>query len=229
MTVQVTPSTDFVQALIGLVAGGASADEVARHLLYANFERARSTDPELAEMLRACAIPRRFDEKIIGVLRGAPDDDERNRRLLDGVLSFSFVLARSDSGYVYHDSTRDLILSDWAKEEDRGLYTQYNERLVEYYEARYEGEKRIEQDWMRVADLIHRASRDRHRQLTLLIEARIMAPLLEALYHATLLSAGEGYAFFERYCFVYEAENRLTACASLRTDGDSGPKVAQSR
>jgi tetratricopeptide (TPR) repeat protein len=180
-------SADLSQGLADLLARRASPAEFARQLFRLTLEQTRAADPLLAEMLRACAIPRRFDAAIIGVLRDAPDDRATNQRLLEGLLPFSFVLTHKEGGYVYHDNTRDMLLEDWRAAENRDQFDRFNQRLVTFYETAHKKSPETEQ----------------------------VAPLLEALYHETLRSAPAGYSFFNRYCEAYEASGRLTVCLSL--------------
>jgi tetratricopeptide (TPR) repeat protein len=142
MSDPVRPSVDLSAALEALLNSNASPEEFARRLLDLNIAQARATDPELAEMLRACAIPRSFDAEIIGVLHDAPDDQATNERLLNGLLQFSFVQSREDGGYVYHDNTRDLLLADWQEHQEQ--LAQYKHRLAAFYRQR--GQKYYDQD-----------------------------------------------------------------------------------
>src|SRR5258705_1780239 len=91
MSDPVMPSDNLSSALAALLSSNASPEEFARRLLDLNIEQARAINPELAQMLRACAIPRSFDAEIIGVLRDAPDDQVVNEQLLSGLLQFNFV------------------------------------------------------------------------------------------------------------------------------------------
>lgn len=120
-----------------LLAGDASTDGLTRSLFNYNYERTRETDPELAEMMRACAIPSRFNAEVIGVLRDKPKAHKGNQRLLSGIKEFNFVLTRKDGQYVYHDSTRDVLLNDWKRQgKSRKQYDLYVSRLVLYYRGK---------------------------------------------------------------------------------------------
>ncbi|MBN1991182.1 MAG: tetratricopeptide repeat protein, partial [Anaerolineae bacterium] len=127
------PTDDLDAALESLLSKGASPEEFTRQLFYLNYERFKSADPELAEMMRACAIPRVFNADIIGVLRGASDDETGNQTLLEGLLPFNFVLARQDGGYIYHDNTRQMLLADWQQPANQPLFQTYQERLAAFY------------------------------------------------------------------------------------------------
>jgi tetratricopeptide (TPR) repeat protein len=136
MSDPVMSSDNLSTALAALLNSDASPEEFARRLLDLNIQQARETDPELAEMLRACAIPRSFDAEIIGVLRDAPDDQAINERLLSDLLQFSFVQAREEGGYVYHDNTRDLLLANWQESQNQEQLAQYKHRLATFYRQR---------------------------------------------------------------------------------------------
>src|SRR5205823_11355322 len=101
-----------------LLARGATQDELARHIFDATVEQTRATDAALADLLPLAAIPRRLDAEVIGALRDAPADTDENARLLAALLPFTFVVARRDAGYVYHDTTRDMLLHQWRSGSD---------------------------------------------------------------------------------------------------------------
>ncbi|MCI0338277.1 MAG: FHIPEP family type III secretion protein [Acidobacteria bacterium] len=203
------------QSLADFVESIEASQDPEKELLEHTIERAKAKHPELGEALRYCAIPRRFDAEIIGAMRDAPDDLSTNEYLLSELTTFSFVLTRRDGGYVYHDNVRDSLLKDWQGENDRDKFDQYNWRLVSFYRTRHEEARRIELDWMRVAGIVQGANPARYTQLASLVETRLVAPLLEALYHEMLRSVDDGYDFFTRYCFEYEETRRLTICESL--------------
>jgi tetratricopeptide (TPR) repeat protein len=121
------------EALLTLLSSHDSPEAFARALFGLDYSKALATDPQLAEMMRACAIPSRFDAGIIGVLRDAPDKRSANSRLLEKLKSFSFVLTRKDGHYVYHDNTRKVVLEDWNKPENREQYEEYKRRLLNFY------------------------------------------------------------------------------------------------
>jgi hypothetical protein len=206
----------IASSLSDLLALGADPKLLQHHLFSVQVERAATTDPELARMLRACAIPRRFDAQIIGILRDMPGDKETNDRLLASLLSYSFVLSRKDGDYVYHDNTRDLLLDEWltdpARQEE---FAQFSRRLVAFYEGLYEETQKSEKELAELARVLLAANPARYVQLATLIEKQVVPPLLEALYHESLHSAEAGYAFFMRYFETFEQNNRLNVCELL--------------
>ncbi len=216
MTAPTSFSGDLTRDLSELLTRGATPEEVQRHIFFFNLEKTEASDPALADCLRFCAIPRRFDADIIGILRDAPDDREENDRLLAALLAYSFVRPREDGGYVYHDNTRDMLLQDWRETDDkRSQFNKYCERLATYYEAAHKRSRQTEQDLARVAGLLRRANPDRYMQVAVTVERILLAPLVEALYYNTQQSAETGYSFFSLYYEGFEKTGRLTVCESL--------------
>jgi tetratricopeptide (TPR) repeat protein len=182
------------------------------------LDSAAKRDPELPDLLRACAIPRTITPEIVGVLRGAPDDTAGNKRLLDLVCSHSFVIRRPDGGFIFHDSTRDQLLADWRAPGDQGKtarYTELNNALVDYYKARYTDSLESDGLLTKVAGLIYQANPARLRRLTAAIEATMATSLQEATYHLLLTSPDRALGFFESYFFELEQANRVTIVAAL--------------
>lgn len=210
-------TSDFrSKSLAGLIETSEAAQNPERFLLDSTIERIRDKDVELAEAIRYCAIPRALDARTIGILREAPDDRETNERLLAGLLSFSFVRIRKDGGYVCHDKMRNALLEDWqADAEKRTSFDQYNQRLVTFYEAQHEEAQQLDQDLEEVAKVMQKANPSRLLYSASVVETRVVAPLLEALYHATLRSAETGHDLFRNYYHYYEERSRLTICESL--------------
>src|SRR5439155_6292351 len=126
-----------LRELIAVLDEEDSDDTIIRLVL----DRAAKRDPELPDLLRACAIPRTITAEIVGVLRGTPDDTAGNKRLLDLVCAHSFVITRPDGGFIFHDSTRDQLMADWQAPGDEARtarFTELNNALVDHYKARYD-------------------------------------------------------------------------------------------
>lgn len=180
------------------------------------LESARQKDAELPELVRACALPRRFDAQIIGVLRNKPEDKVRNQQLLGMICAHSFVLKRQDTNYVYHDNTRDTLLEDWrSSEEKRAQFVELNQKLATFYDGKYQVAGQNENDLAKVASLVKDQNLERYRQLTSLIQKRLVAPLLEALYHRLLAAPADGFEFFRDQFHANEATEHFTVCQSL--------------
>ena len=182
------------------------------------LDTAAKRDPELPDLLRACAIPRVITAEIVGVLRGTPDDTAENKRLLGLVCAQSFVIRRPDHGFIFHDSTRDQLLADWQAPGDEARtarYTELNNALVDYYKARYDHSLESDALLAKVGDLIYQANPARLRRLTAAIEATMAASLQEATYHLLLTSPDRALSFFESYYFALEEASRVTIVTAL--------------
>jgi tetratricopeptide (TPR) repeat protein len=180
------------------------------------LEGAAERDPELPDLLRAGAIPRMLNAEIVGVLRDSADDTEGNRRLLELVAGYRFVLPRSDGGFVYHDNTREAFLADWrATDDKRTRFEELNWALAAFYDARYDDSRHSDRNLAQVSALIVRANPKRQRRLTRAVEARMAGSLLEALHHRLLVSPGTGVEFFKTSFYDLEETNRVGVCRSL--------------
>ena len=74
---------------------------------------ATAADRELAVLVEACAVPRRVDATIVGVLRGRPEDVVGNARLLRELCEYPFLKPREGGGFrvLYpHPATANLAL-----------------------------------------------------------------------------------------------------------------------
>ena len=179
--------------------------------------RVGEKDPVLGEAIRFCAIPRRFNAEIIGALRQAPDDRETNEALFSKIISFSFARKRPNGTYKYSDGTREALLGEWSAPERREQFDQLNQHLVDFYKAESEKIARLEPELARVAAVLHKASTARHVQVTSIFQRRLVGPLLEALYHKSLISAEACYKYFERLYLDHEPKGQLIVCESLWT------------
>ncbi len=191
------------------------AEQPDRELLRLTVERVREESPELADAIRYCAIPRRFDATVIGVLRGAQDDGDGNSRILAGVLTYNFAVPRRDGGYVYHDSVRESLLRDWRTPDNQEQFQTLNQRLVTFYESQQSGTDELESALGRVAATVQSASPARYAQLASNLESRILTPLLEGLYHQTLISPDKGLDLFRTYYERWESRGRVGICNAL--------------
>lgn len=191
-----------------------AAENPDQEILKLLLAKVEEKDPALAEAIRYCAIPRRFDSQIIGVLRQAPDDRETSERLLRDLTSYSFVRGQSDGSYSYDDATRNALLVDWT-EKERDRFDQLNQLLVAFYQKQFERTSELEQDLISVSGVIQKANPSRYLQLASAAESKVVLPLLDALYHETQRSAEAGYKLFQSYYEKFENEKRLTMCESI--------------
>jgi tetratricopeptide (TPR) repeat protein len=193
-----------------------SAADPGKTLLNYILDDARAKDPPLAEAIAYCAIPRRFNAEIIGVLRDDRADDRENHRLLEKLRTFNFVQPREDHTYAYHDEFRDLILKQWQTDEQRREdFERLNGRLADFYKHRQVQVRELQADLDRVSTLVRGANPSRYLQLTSLVEGRLLTPLLEVLYHVCLISPEAGYDTFTTYYQEFESREAYTICQSL--------------
>jgi tetratricopeptide (TPR) repeat protein len=210
------PRSSGKQSLAELMKSLEAGENPERELLRRMIEQTRMRDPQLAEAIRFCAIPHRFDARVIGVLRNDQTDSDENRRLLAALRDYEFVMHHRDGGYVYHDATREILLQDWQSPyEDRLMFDEYNRRLAVCFDAQRLQVQKDAQDLADVSALVHGASQNRYTQLALILEKQIIGPILEALYHKTLQSAELGHILFQRYFDIHDTAGQLTICELL--------------
>jgi tetratricopeptide (TPR) repeat protein len=90
--------------------------------------------PDVAEAIRLCAIPHRFNEEILAWLRGeGREPSERTVALLAELAKLAFVSPRRDYGYVCHENVRNMLSGRWRKENAEGF--QELSRLAAVYYA----------------------------------------------------------------------------------------------
>lgn len=64
------------------------------------------------------------------------EDTETNQRLLNDLLTFSFVLTvPGSSDFTYHDSTRQLLWQDWQATKNVAEFANYKNRLLNFYRS----------------------------------------------------------------------------------------------
>ena len=210
-TSQVSPQ--LAQAIESIGVGENAELELLKFLI----ARASEKDPVLGEAIRFCAIPRRFNAETIGALRQAPDDRETNDALFSKIVSFSFARKRPNGTYKYNDGTREALLGEWSAPEKREQFDRLNQHLVDFYKAESDKIVRLEPDLASVAAVLHKANTARHVQVTSIFQRQLVGPLLEALYHKSLISAEACYKYFERLYQDHEARGQLIVCESLLT------------
>lgn len=100
-------------------------------LQYALERSLAEVPPELANLLRRCALPHWFDPGVIGILRGRPDGAE-NEALCRNLASYAFVKTRTDGAYAYHEDARALLLPWWREPPQQATYHRVSARLATY-------------------------------------------------------------------------------------------------
>ena len=174
------------------------------------------TDPVLADSIRLCAIPRRLDPTIVGVLRDQPGEPEVNGRLLERLATHPFVLRRDDGSLVYHDDTREAILRSWhADPAQRAVFEGVNARLALHHLEERNAARGLEADLALAATVIQDANPLRYAEIASEIDARVTTPLLQALYHATLMRPTTALDLFSEQAGDYLRDGRPLARSLL--------------
>jgi len=114
--------------MVAPTAQTASLDEALQQIL-------QSLRPEVAEALRACAVPHWFDEAMIGALRGTPEFVDK---ILNRVTRFTFVEVVAPGRYALHDNIRARLLEQLRAEAT--LFGQYHARAMAEFDRRLAGQ-----------------------------------------------------------------------------------------
>jgi tetratricopeptide (TPR) repeat protein len=217
----VTTNDDSAASLVSklekLLASDASSEDLSRLLFTSTVDQVRRRDPELAHLLVVCAIPRRFD---VPVLRALLDEQDNDRTRLDEFMrnlgSFGFVRARSDGRLIYHDTVRDMVVRDWLADSDRHEeFVTLNKRLADYWDQEYQWGAQLQSDLLRARSVLQKANPVRLGSIAGLVQARLIAPMMEVIYHETLRSPEDGHRAFTQYFKKYEGEQKFSICKSL--------------
>jgi tetratricopeptide (TPR) repeat protein len=207
--------SESLEALLDSIEGAGDPEQALVDHLVA---RAKGY-PALAEAIRRCAIPRRFDVQVLGVVCERRDDEDAKKRVMARLADYPFVLDRGDGWLAYHDDTRAALLRQWHEPDKRERFEALNRQLCEFYLEQRAAGARLGHDFGRVAPLIQRASPERYAQLATQVEAATTAPLLEALYHQTLASPTAGLDLFGTEAGRYAREGRPFVWAMLDAMG----------
>jgi tetratricopeptide (TPR) repeat protein len=193
----------------------AGTDAGSRPFVELILDQTEEQDPDLAALLRACAIPRRVDAATVAALRGEPDDEAGSQALMDRIARFSFVRPHSDGTVTYHDATREVLLEDWRRQDNRVLFKELNGRLLDHFRAEQAAAAQLDQHFARVAGVIRRANATRHAQVAAAVDARLVTAVIEVLYHETLNEPSNAIQPLQRWFYEYERKGRLLVCRAL--------------
>lgn len=194
-------------SLAGFIAALDNGDARAEPIVTAR-------DPSFSALVEACALPRRFDAEIVGVLRGRPEDGAGNARLLRELCQHPFVKPRDAGGFVYDDRFRVPLLARFREQRPDTL-RELTGRLVAHFEAAHARVGLLEADAARVGRIVQKANFPRYRRLEATLEARLLSPLLDAAYQLSLVSSREALDFIECQLRTYEDSGRSTVCRVL--------------
>ncbi len=201
--------------LSNLFKGLDEAQDRDQALVELTLERLDREDHDLAQLARLAAIPRRLDPDVIRVISESQNVGYSERLLID-LSKLTFVQARQDGGLVYHDSVRDVLLRQLRfTEQWKPAFETASRHLAEFYLERHDIALGSYSDLRAVAAVLRSANPRRLLQVSETAERALMPPMLEALYHASLLDAEVGFRTFERLFEFHEKGARLAACRAL--------------
>jgi tetratricopeptide (TPR) repeat protein len=199
-----------------LLAKLESEEDPSEVLLQLTVDRLRAVYPEIGDVVRLAAIPRRIDPAIVGVLRGDADDD-RDREIFDVLASLSFARPLGDGMIAYQDGIRDSLLKRYRTDPD--LHQPFKAatiRLLEHYSNIHDSSTEAHDDLRRVTHVLRRANRERLIQIAKASEDVFIPSALEALYHAALYDTNTGFALFERLFDIHAEAERFAVCRAIR-------------
>ncbi len=114
--------------------------------------------PVLYQALKLAVIPYWFDEPLLAALRGDADADGRTGKILEKLISFSFVSAVSEGRYAVTQDMRTLLRLRWLP--DRAEFSAANLRAAEHLATRAAGTSGPEAEELEQARVYHLLAAD---------------------------------------------------------------------
>ena len=180
------------------------------------LEKAEKVDAELPAIMCVCAIPRRFDQKVLGILRDRQNEVDRNQELFSFISTQSYVSMRANGDCSYQDGIREAVLKDWrSSTEKQEQLTAICNRLSNYYIDKYKMVQMLEQDLVDVASIMRKVNIVRYWELDSKVSKKLTSPLLEASYQRFLSSTDEGFSFFQDNFLKQEEVGHYLTCEAL--------------
>ena len=180
------------------------------------LDQIRAADPDTARAIELCALPQRFDATLLGILRGDADGSA-NERLIQLLAGLTFVFPSRAGGYRYARQARELLVEQWNGAAQKAESDGHNRTLARFYWSKFD--ESHTQDDGGVAALFVPAAFAVSR---LSAGGVSVAPLTEALYHLTRISAEATFDFFKERFDAYLAEDRCAAGEATLTATRSG-------
>lgn len=106
-----------------------------------------SEKPDLAEAIRLCAIPHRFNKEILAWLRGEGTKPSQRTETILEELKLKELAFVSRENLFLHDNVRNLLLHRWRKENPED-FKALNGEIAAYYE--YKLQQSVSSDQQRV-------------------------------------------------------------------------------
>ena len=171
-------------------------NQLSDDLITSTFRRLLAeAGPRQAEVMRACAVPRRFDLVVLAVLRGRADGNQRVLELLRG---YSFVRPLGAGRFAYSDEVRAALLEEWRAERPAELRA-LNQRLAAHFTDR----------------AAPTAEQQRPPEIAIRPGGDWALWRREALYHQLMLDPRAGMAQLRAEFDEAEADARLADCEAL--------------
>jgi len=105
------------------------SDEVISLLAAELINKIAKQNPSLAELIRAAAIPHRFDKDVLNTLQKNSEEKVEVEQGLKRMQKFSFVYEVSSGVFSYHEEVRNRFLRFWQSPEQRNEYIKYSKIL----------------------------------------------------------------------------------------------------
>lgn len=92
----------------------------------------KQVDPDIAEAIRLCAIPRWFNENIVSWLRGEHSVSKRTEEIVNNLINLTFVILYRNQNLTYHEMVRNLLVNQMYQK-NIDYYRKLHLRMAEYY------------------------------------------------------------------------------------------------
>lgn len=199
-----------------LVSQVRDADDSGLLIARLTLEELRRSDPPLAAAYTVAALPRRFDAKIIDVLLEATSLGASDAEAFARLAQLSEVRRHRDGRYTLHDSVRAPLLRHWRAEEGLAeLWAAAHQRLAEHLQNRHQAARIAEDQLAATRTVISEADGERYLQISQVVSLELAAPLVEAVYHATIADGEAGRLMLIAEFNRNGAEGRPNTCSAL--------------
>lgn len=109
---------------------------VSKSLLEKTLLIIEKKDFQLAELMRAAAIPHRFDDTVLNALQTNSPQKVETSKVLEHIERLSFVYKDNRGEYFFHESIRGSLLEYWQSSLQMEKYVGYSVNLKSYYEEK---------------------------------------------------------------------------------------------
>ncbi|MDM8527851.1 tetratricopeptide repeat protein [Anaerolineales bacterium HSG24] len=110
-------------------------NEATAQLTLEIINRVAGSNEHLAELIRATALPHRFDVSVIEALQAEFDPKINSAKLFERLKTFSFTTEVDEQTLTYHEKSREAILLFWREPENMARYVYFSRLLKVYFET----------------------------------------------------------------------------------------------